>query len=209
MIIKNKVKTDFSYFKQLPNSYQKIWAKCYPLLRICRPGDLDHAKETTRFILAYQGKLKLDLDILVPVALMHDIGHSAILSEHFKFITGPNKIMNGKLVHMLTGAKIAQEILGSIHYNSHNIREVVDIISMHDADQLKGVEVKNIYNTVNKKIFHDIDSLDRYTENRLEKLRFIYPNKLELLKLLNEFLNLFFYTEFKMLAKKRLKKLLK
>lgn len=141
--------------------------------------------------------------------MMHDIGHGAILPGHFKFITGPEKIANGKLVHMLAGAKIAQDILKSVNYNPQKIKEIVDIISMHDADQIQGVNLKKVYNTSNKKIFHDIDSLDRYTELRVKNFEKMYPNRQELLKVLTEFLDLFFYSEFKNLAKKRLQGLLK
>jgi len=95
--------TNNNKISQWPKPYQKIWLKCRPLLQAGRPGDLNHARETAQFILNYQGGLSIDRDILVPVALMHDIGHSAILAEHFKFVTGPQKIINGKLVHMLAG----------------------------------------------------------------------------------------------------------
>lgn len=97
--------------KNLPAKYAKLWQKCVPLLKQGRPDDLNHAKETAEFILQYKGKLKFDQEILIPMAMMHDIGHSAILAEHFKYITGPDKLTNGKLAHMLIGAKIAQELL--------------------------------------------------------------------------------------------------
>ncbi len=194
---------------KLPIRYQPIWKECQPLLKAGRPGDLEHAWETAQFILRYRGKLKLDQDILVPVALMHDIGHYAILPEHFKFITGPEKIMNGKLVHMLSGAKIAKDVLTSVRYRPSKIKEIVEIISIHDADQLRGVDLKKAYDSANKRMFHDIDSLDRYTEARVKSFMAIYPNRQELLKVLAGFINQFFYPEFKKLAVSRLNFLLK
>jgi hypothetical protein len=188
--------------------YQEIWDLCKPLFKNGRPGDLNHAMETAQFILNYCGRLELDKDILVPVAFMHDIGHVAILPEHFKHVTGPQKIINSKLVHMLAGAKIAKDILIKVKYNHKKIQEIVDIISVHDADQLQNVDIKSFYNSQNKKIFHDIDSLDRYTENRIKGLVSIYPNRQELLKILAGYSDSFFYTEFKNLAKKRFEKLL-
>ena len=194
---------------KLPAAYQAIWKKSRPLLERGRMGDAPHAWETAQFILNYQGRLKLDRDILVPVALLHDIGHYAILPEHFKFITGPEKIMNGKLVHMLSGAKIARDILTSVHYSASKTKEIIEIISIHDADQLQGVDLKKAYNSANKKIFHDIDSLDRYTETRLKSFASQYPNRKEFLRLLGSFMNQFFYPEFRKLAERRLKFLLK
>jgi len=189
---------------KFPERYRSIWKKCRPLLKAGRMGDLEHAQETAQFILNYRGRLKLDKDILVPVALMHDIGHYAILPEHFKFVTGPEKIMNGKLVHMLSGAKIAKDILTKAHYNPIKTQEIVEIISIHDADQLQGVDPKKIYNSANKRIFHDIDSLDRYTEARLKSFAALYPNRQEFLKLLTGYMKQFFYPEFKKLATSRL-----
>ena len=191
----------------LPKKFKIIWRKCKPFFKKGRPGDLMHAKETASFILNYNGRIKLDKDILVPTALMHDIGHAAILPEHFKYVTGPEKIVNGKIVHMLAGAKIAQDILYAINYDREKTKEIVDIISIHDFDQLKSIDINKIYNSSNKKIFHDIDSLDRYTAKRIDSVSSVYKDKDKLLNLLEEFLDLFFYKEFRVIAEQRLKKL--
>lgn len=189
--------------KNSPGKYQPIWERCLPLLSQCRPGDDIHAKETAEFILNYQGSLKFDPDVLVPTGMMHDIGHSAILDEHFKYVTGPEKIKNGKLVHMLVGAKIAKDILSEVGYGAEKTAEIVDIISMHDADSLEGVSRKEAYNTDHKKFFHDVDVLGRYSPERHKKLIGTYSEN-QLQKILQEHLALFFYDEFRELAKKRL-----
>ncbi|HLM83864.1 MAG TPA: hypothetical protein VK254_01470 [Candidatus Bathyarchaeia archaeon] len=189
---------------ELPEKYNKLWRKCQPVLKQGRHGDIDHAKEVTVLVLNYQGKLAIDKDVLVPVAMMHDIGHAAILPEHFFMITGPKKLVNGKLVHMLAGAKIAGDLLQSVSYNKAKAAEIVDIISMHDSDQLKNVDIQEVYNTVNKKFFHDVDSLDRYTKKRLEKARKVWTNKKEIERILKKFLNLFFFDEFRQIAEKRI-----
>jgi len=102
--------------KNLPNKYLELWQKCLPILQKGRPGDDTHSVEVAEFILNCKKK-NLNLDILIPTAIMHDIGHSAILPEHFKYITGQEKVKNGKLVHMLAGAKIAKDILDSLQYD--------------------------------------------------------------------------------------------
>lgn len=195
--------------RNLPEEYEKIWQKCVFLFKEGRPGDDLHAIETVRFILNYKGDKKLDLEILIPVAMMHDIGHSAILPEHFKYITGTEKLVNSKLVHMLAGAKIAKTILDSIDYDREKIAEIVDIISMHDWDQLSNINVKKMYNTDNKKIFHDIDVMDRFSEKRIKA--FISKMKgmdwEKLMKLLRPSLDTFFYNEFREIAEKKMQKL--
>lgn len=193
--------------KNLPQQYKKLWNKCKKLLKNARQGDLEHAEETVKLILNYKGDLKFDPEIAIPVAMMHDIGHIAILPEHFKFITGPEKILNSKLVHMLAGAKITKEILKKVGYANDKIQEIAEIISIHDFDQLKDMDLNKIYDTDNKKFFHDIDGLDRYTEKRLEKVSNLYTDRGKLLQILEEGLKLFFYDEFRERAKTNFKNL--
>ncbi len=186
----------------LPNKYNELWSKCLPLLQKGRPGDDTHAVEVTEFILSLKDQ-KFDLDILIPVAIMHDIGHSAILAEHFKYITGQERVLNGKLVHMLVGAKIAKDILDSLNYNQQKINEITEIISMHDADQLENTNVQKIYDTENKKVFHDVDCMDRYNAERLKKMSKTMPDKDKMFKMLKMGLDNFFFPEFKEIAEKR------
>ncbi|OGZ26721.1 MAG: hypothetical protein A2365_02375 [Candidatus Nealsonbacteria bacterium RIFOXYB1_FULL_40_15] len=193
----------------IPEKYQKIWKKCEPILRAGRGGDYEHALETVQMILDYKGQLKLDLDILIPTAMMHDIGHIAILDEHLKYVTGAKKLINSKLVHMLTGAKIAKDILESAGYDKDKSVEIIDIISMHDADSLKGININEFYNTDNKKIFHDFDRLDRFSEERIRLASPRYENKEDLFKEVENSLNLFFLDEFKQVAHARLETLRK
>jgi len=190
--------------KNLPKKYIKLWNKCVLLLKVGRPGDLAHAAETVKLILNYDGNIKINEEILIPVAMMHDIGHVAILPKHFKYVTGPEKIANSKLAHMLAGAKIANDILIALHYDKKEIDKIVEIISIHDFDQLKNVDIEKAYNTVDKKFFHDIDSLDRYTVKRLKNVSSIYKDKQQVLGLLENMLSLFFYDEFRQNAKKGL-----
>jgi hypothetical protein len=193
--------------ENLPAKYQKIWLKCRPLLKNGRPGDLEHAMDTARTVLDYAGKLKFDRDVLVPVAMMHDIGHVAILPEHFRFVSGSEKIVNSKLVHMLAGAKIADDILRAVGYAAGKRKKIVELISMHDFDQLKDIDAKKVYDTADKKFFHDVDALDRYNTKRLDRMKSLYDDKKKLLAMIEKMIDLFFYEEFKEIAKARMAKM--
>jgi hypothetical protein len=193
--------------KELPKKYNKIWEKTLPILRKGRPGDDVHSREAVQLVLNYKGNVEFDPDVVIPVAMMHDIGHVAILSEHFKYVTGPEKITNAKLVHMLAGAKIAKDILDSVGYDKKKTAEIVDIIRMHDYDQLKGVDWRKEYDTVNKKFFHDMDALDRYTEERINNMSFVYKDRKVLLDLLEKMIGNLFYDEFRKIAEGGMKKL--
>lgn len=180
-----------------------------PILKKGRPGDDIHAKETVKLVLNYKGKLQFNRDVIIPVAMMHDIGHAVLLSEHFAYVTGPKKIANAKLVHMLAGAKIAKEIMDTVKYDKEKIKEIVEIIATHDFDQLKNVDWKKIYDTPNKKFFHDMDALDRYTEERINSMSFVYKDRKVLLDLLEKMMENFFYDEFRKIAEKGMMKLKK
>ncbi len=72
--------------KNLPEQYEALWQRCAPLLQKGRPDDEGHAKDTVEFVLNYQGDLPFDPEVIIPVAMMHDIGHSALLPEHLKYV---------------------------------------------------------------------------------------------------------------------------
>jgi hypothetical protein len=192
--------------KNLPKQYEALWQRCAPLIQKGRPDDEAHAKETVEFIVNYQGDLHFDPEVIIPVAMMHDIGHSAILPEHFKYVTGGQKVVNGKLAHMLAGAKIANDLLTEMGYNSEKIKEIVDIISIHDWDQLDVQDAALIYDTDNKKFFHDVDVLDRFNQERLDKYKKSYKQE-DLQALIKKQLEVFFYPEFKKIAEERFKDL--
>lgn len=187
----------------IDKKYKKIWEKASVLLKKGRPDDYKHAQEVIDSIIEYSKAKKMDLDVLIPVAMMHDIGHSAILPEDFKFIAGGDKIMNAKLVHMLAGAKIAKEILESVSYDKDKTKEIVDIIRVHDADQLQNVDINKFYDTYNKKIFHDIDSLDRFSLERLKLVVARYPKVEVLFNELQKTVDSLFFEEFKKIAEKK------
>jgi hypothetical protein len=192
----------------LPEKYREIWEKCLSKFKDARNDDEQHAVEVTEFILDYSKDKEIDLEILIPVAMMHDIGHSAILPEHFKYITGGEKVVNGKLAHMLAGAKIAKEILESINYDKSKAEEIVNMISVHDGDQIEGWVNEEVYNTENKKLFHDIDCLDRYNAQRIDKAKHMFNNDMEkILKLLEKSLDVFISPEFREIAEKRMENL--
>jgi hypothetical protein len=188
----------------LPEKYAAIWDKSLPFLEAGRPGDVAHAAETAAAVLAYRGPVAIDLDVLVPVAIMHDIGHGAILPEHFTYITGPDKLKNGKLVHMLAGAKIAKDILTAVGYDAAKAEEIVAAISMHDADQLTGIDRERAYDTPSKKLFHDLDCSDRFNERRIADMAKMFPDRDKLLALLQESLKDIFYEDFRAAAEAKL-----
>jgi len=183
--------------------YVKIWNLAVPLLRKGRPDDFMHAKNVLSFIQKYNGPIKIDKSILIPTAILHDIGHSGLMPGHMHYIVGPKKIINSKLVHMLVGAKIAFNLLNKVKYPTTKIKEIIDIISIHDMEQMD-IDWQKLYNSKNKKIFHDIDLLDFYDQKRLAGMRRTWSKK-KLGRELNRRIDNFFYIIFRKMAERNLK----
>jgi hypothetical protein len=193
--------------KKLNPKIKKILEISLPLLEQGTPGSVNHAYDLIGEMLSFKSdKLKVDIDILLPLAILHDIGHAAILPEHFSLLTGPVKIKNSKLIHMLTGAKIAKDILEKVGYDHAKSKEIIDIIAIHDYDQLEGVDA-DAFNTHNKKLFHDFDRLDSFNPARMKAYTksFVKDNS-QFEKVINTIMKIkdnFFFDEFKKLAEKR------
>jgi len=195
--------------KGLSEQHQKLWEKCAPLLAEGRARDLTHAKDLLGLILDWQEKKgSLDLDVLIPVAMMHDIGHSSMIDEHFREPEKQEGLRADKLPHMITGSRIAEQFLTEINYDPQKAKEVIELVKMHDYYWMNGEQAQKAYDTNNKKAFHDLDVLVTMVDkDRLKKLKKICPNREEFLKVIGHQLNLFFFDEFKNAAKRAMHEL--
>lgn len=146
----------------IPEKYHKIWEETVPYLKNCRKGDLEHCQKTAENVFQMGKDKGWNLDILIPVAMLHDVGHAAILPQHFYLISGPKKAPNAKFVHMLTGAKIANDVLEAVNYSLEEIKIITEIIAIHDSKD------KSLFDSFEKKTFHDIDRLDRFSPDILD-----------------------------------------
>lgn len=192
-------------YPKVPKKYKKIWELATPYFKECRKGDMEHSQIAAEDVYR-RGKDKgWDLDVLIPVAIFHDIGHAVILPEHFTKISGPKKEENSKLVHMLTGAKIANDILRKVSWPEEEIKKVIDVISIHDKTD------HSLFKTKESRIFQGIDRLDRFTDKTFEVVRKEFdlgiPKTIEILEgqLLPDIIN----DDFRKEAEKNLKKLKK
>lgn len=195
--------------KKLEPKTKKLFEIALPYLEKGTPGTIEHVYDLINELIDFKSnKIKIDLTILLPLAILHDIGHYAILPEHFHYLTGPAKIKNSKLIHMLTGAKIAKELLEKIDYDKNKTKEIVEIISIHDFDQLEGVDT-SVFDTENKKIFHDFDRIGQFNEERMKIFIKNFVKDKEQLKKIKETISKtkesLFFEEFKKIAEERMK----
>lgn len=140
----------------IPEKYMEIWQAAIPYFAQARSGDMKHSCDIANEVYQQGSAKKLDLDVLIPAAIFHDIGHAAILPEHMWMVTGTKKLKGSKLVHMLTGAKIAKDALDKIGYDRELTAEIVRLISFHDSPD------NELFDTPEAILLSDTDKLARF-----------------------------------------------
>jgi len=191
--------------KRLPMKYRKLWFKCLPLLKGARRGDINHTSEMVDFLLDNVQRFGFELDVLIPVSMLHDIHHSGILEEHFKNIRVEERLSNGKVVKLSASAKVAEDLLTEVGYDKEKIPEILDIITTHDKSRVDDDEAGVLYNTKNKKHFHDIDIIARCNKARVKRLRKICQTRKELIRVMQSQIKLIFDNEIRSIAEKKFK----
>jgi uncharacterized protein len=110
----------------------------------CSAHNLDHVMRVHNmciFLAKYEEKV--DLDILIPAALLHDIG---------RVIESQDK--SGKTDHAILGAEMAEDILRNLDYNEEEIKRIKHCIITHRYRSGNGPK------TIEAKILFDADKLD-------------------------------------------------
>jgi len=138
--------------------YQEIFDRAKPFLRTRK--NLIHTKIVLRYALKLLEEEKGDEGVVIPAALLHDVGWKA-LPEHLQLTAfGPNP-SNPKLVrvHEREGAKIARSILEEARYSRKKAREICRIVQGHDSRKRPISQ--------NDRIVKDADKLFRYSRKGL------------------------------------------
>ncbi|MFA5926042.1 MAG: HD domain-containing protein [Parcubacteria group bacterium] len=115
--------------------YQKIWDAALPYQD--KRDDAGHAEIVTNFALKLCKIEDVNEEIVIPAAILHDIGWSQ-LSDKERFVIFYKKatkeeMLHIRLRHQEEGVKLAKKILEDVGYTSGSIRKIVEIISEHDT----------------------------------------------------------------------------
>jgi len=110
----------------------------------CSAHNLDHVFRVYNLcLLIAKHEENVDLDVLIPSALLHDI---ARVEE--------SKDKTGKLDHAILGGEIAEDILRKLQYEEEKIQRIKHCIIAHRF------RTGNEPNTIEAKILFDSDKLD-------------------------------------------------
>ena len=105
--------------------YKEILEKALPYYERGRSGDVEHVKWLFKTIPRF-ADASVDLEILMLVAILHDVGYSKVEKGSNPFDLDIRKL------HSEEGAKIAEEILNEFDYDKDKIKEVKRLILKHD-----------------------------------------------------------------------------
>jgi len=141
----------------LDETQLKIWELSLPF-QDSRKGETGHGEVVTYFALVLSRELGLDRSIVIPAAILHDVGWSKMpqsVKDDF-FLPGferSNQQMRKE--HEQYGVKIARDILKRFSYPIKETNHILEIISQHDTR-------KGWYSHEDGAV-RDADKLYRYT----------------------------------------------
>lgn len=107
--------------------YRQIWDLAKPYYQKGRSYDIPHIEWMMGEVNKIAETEELDIELLMPIAILHDVGYAMTSSDN------PNIKDEGiKIAHMREGAKIAKKILDEVGYDKSLTEKIVHYISVHD-----------------------------------------------------------------------------
>ncbi|MDD5254361.1 MAG: HD domain-containing protein [Candidatus Nanoarchaeia archaeon] len=160
--------------------FEKIWKLALPYQD--KRDDIGHAETVLFYALKLIKPEDADEDIVIPAAILHDIGWSQLPKKERLSIFG-NKLSKKRIIevqkkHEKFGVELAKEILKKTNYNKELDDEILEIISGHDTregfiSKNEGImrDADKLWRFSNKGFWADIKRNKFTPEFLLEKLR--------------------------------------
>ena len=138
----------------------KIFAMAKPYLGVMQ-NEL-HTQEVIQFAWNLLHAAEGDRRIVIPAAILHDVGWSQVPEETWVKARRPGGDPELIKIHEEKGAAIAQKILGAVAYDDTLTQAIVDIIEGHDT--------RMHARSVDDKIVKDADKLSRFSKSSFFRL---------------------------------------
>lgn len=165
---------------KLEEKYQPIWDVVRPLMATVLKKDyVIHVEMVTRAMYEILENENGDKDILIPCALLHDIGWSVISSDLQMATDKESKDKAGHL-HIENAPKLIRDILSKLNYNEDKITRIIDVVQAHkyqtptEKEKQLLIDADNLSDTYKEAFFSDIKS---YNTNPKDALDFRSKNK--------------------------------
>jgi len=153
--------------------YQNVWRSAVRYLSKGLNKDFVlHTKGVVKAMELILKKEKGDPDILIPAAMLHDVGWAKV-PKKYQCTTDKKKQLQGMKLHIKYAPEIISSILQPLNYKTSEVNEIIEIIKSHkfckprklskklliDADQLSDVfkeqfnsDIKT-YDSTSKKLY--------------------------------------------------------
>ncbi len=106
--------------------YEQIWNLAKPHYKKGRPQDVTHIEWIMKEAKLVAKQEKLDETILIPLAILHDVGYSRVPKDN----SYKKQIRE---LHMQEGSIIAREILEKLKYPKAQKEKIIYYVSIHDS----------------------------------------------------------------------------
>jgi HD superfamily phosphodiesterase len=140
---------------QLNKTEEKIFQLAMPFLAV-RDNEV-HTRAAITFALRLLETEEGDRDIVIPAAILHDVGYSSLPEHLMSRAWGPRKETAITRIHEQEGARIAAAILEEVGYDAFKAAEILEIIDGHDT--------RPEALSANDRIVRDADKLTRYAKD--------------------------------------------
>lgn len=141
---------------KLQKVFKQIWELALPYQDA--RDDAGHARVVTMYAIAICGNENTDANVVVPAAILHDIGWSQLNEDERMLIfnkDNPKELrLKMRYRHQEEGVKLAKEILKKVQYPKKYINEILEIISEHDT--------REGFTSANEGAMRDADKLWRF-----------------------------------------------
>ncbi|MFA7662970.1 MAG: HD domain-containing protein [Patescibacteria group bacterium] len=142
----------------MKKDFKKIWELALPYQD--KRDDDGHAKIVTEYAIKLCKLENINDFVVVPAAILHDIGWSQLTKKDWQIIFDPKKTPEAEYIvrikHQDEGVKLAEKILLKADYPLIFLKPILEIISQHDTR-------KNFFSNEDAAM-RDADKLWRYSK---------------------------------------------
>jgi len=194
--------------KGVSKKFNILWEAAERLLEQAEPREVAHTEDMIDAVLECRGVLKYDLNIFLPLAMLHNIERVKVLKEYFNDVVITAKLKDDKIVRITPAENVIKNLSESIGISPAHINEILSVFKVRKkarrAEKDGDAETaKLLYNTDNKKLFHDLHLLSRFNRKEIKTMKSGFSDKELFNKMINIRFNLFFNDELRRVAEDR------
>jgi len=198
--------------KGVSKKFNILWEAAERLLEQAEPREVAHTEDMIDAVLECRGVLKYDLNIFLPLAMLHNIERVKVLKEYFNDVVITAKLKDGKIVRLTPAENVIKNLSESVGVSPAHVQEIISIFKVRKKARMaeqrgERFKAKKFYNTDNKKFFHDLHLLSRFNRKEVKALKKGFSDKEQFHKMINDRFDLFFHDKLRKLAKHKFREI--